>query len=146
MVKRAHELADLEREAEVPYEATRLARRAPRARGRLGWLLAAGAAALVLLAAATRGWGWLLPALAAAAAAWGVRAGRLGGIVGAGLLAVLGVALPLALFGTGTRDGTEVLFMALFAALGVACLPDLVTLLRDAELQHAYGRWARRQG
>lgn len=144
MVRRSHELADVEAEAGVPYEGTRLAQHATRARKRLAWLFFAAAALLVAYGIAASAWGWYLVAVAVGGAGLGVRADRLGGLVAAGLLATVGVLLPLALFGMGTREGFALVGMVGALGLSLAMMPDIITLIRDAELQHAFGRWARR--
>lgn len=143
VVKRSRVLDEAQAEAEIPYEETRLARRAPKARRRLVGVLLVGALALAIDAVA-RDPLWGLAAAGVAAAAWGVHARRLGGIVAAafaGLLATL-LGLTVAAF---VRPGGADLVAALVAlGLGAATLPDVLTLVRDAELQHAYGRWAKR--
>lgn len=144
MVKRARVLADVEVEADVPYERTRLARRAVRARPRLAVLLLVGAAGFLLEAALAREAMMLLGAGALAFTAWGAWKGRLGGVIAAALVGVLAMLVPLALMVVIERSVGERVIMAFVALWGAAMLPDVLTLVRDAELQHAYGRWARR--
>lgn len=145
MVKRSRVLAGIDAEADVPYEDTRLAKRAARARPRLALLLAVGAAGFALEAVLSRAPGMALGALALGAAAWGVRAGRLGGVIASALAALLGATIPLALMFVGERAIEERVVMSFIIAWALAMLPDVLTLVRDAELQYAYGRWARRE-
>ncbi|MFA5860688.1 MAG: hypothetical protein WDA16_03245 [Candidatus Thermoplasmatota archaeon] len=137
MVRRSQELADVEAKAGLPYEETRLARQAVASRKRLAALLVIGA--LAMLAAAWLPYGilWLPAAAATLIISAGVWKGKLGGVIAAALVALLAVMLPLAM---------RLAFPVILApvVLGAACLPDVVLLMRDAELQHAYGRWARR--
>jgi hypothetical protein len=150
VVKRSRVLIDAEGEAAVPYEETRLAKRAVRSRARLAGLLAAGAALLALefvaaLLQAHVAVFWLVAAPLLLAAGVGVRRGRLGAIVGAALLALVGVLLPFTVLALDAGGGwARVVGLVAPMLLAAACLPDVVLLLRDAELQHAYGRWARR--
>ena len=131
--------------ADVPYEETSLAKRAPAARRRLAALLAVGAIALAVEAFASS-WPWALAALFAMAAAWRTRAGRLDGLIAAGLAAALAAFLPLAFIAFVARTPSTVIALAVSFILGAAALPDVVLLMRDAELQNAYGIWARREG
>lgn len=144
MVKRVEVLGEAESEAGAPYEETRLAQRAVKARTRLGGLLLIATGLLLVEAVLLRSPGWALAAVLVGATAWGVRKGRLGAVVAAALVAILAVLLPLRFFFEGGRDAATLLTMAVAGVLGLAALPDVVLLLRDAELQHAYGRWARR--
>ncbi|GEM_PF-4360557 len=145
VVKKARVLdVEVDAEAEIPYEETRLARQAPRARRRLASLLAVGALLMAISAVADRSLGWALGAAAALALAWSVRRGSLGAVVGAALLALLAVLVPLRLLFVAERDLATYATFVLALAFGAACLPDVVLLLRDAELQNAYGLWARR--
>lgn len=146
MVKKVRVLdAVMAEEADRPYEETDLARRAPAARKRLTALVLLVAAALVL-EAALRGNGlWLVPALFTLGAALLLHKKRLGGLLASGFVALLCTLLPPVLFAMGARDTASVLTMGIAFVFGVACLPDLVLLVRDAELQHAYGLWARRK-
>lgn len=143
VVKPSRTLDEATADAEVAYEETRLAKRAPAARRRLVGLLVVGVLALVIDAIARNPF-WALPALFVALAAWGVNRARLSGIVGAGLSALLAAPLGIAALARGATGGD--LVAALVAiVLGVGALPDVVLLVRDAELQHAYGMWARRE-
>lgn len=147
MVKASRVLdEELRTEAEVPYEQTRLARRATAARPRLALLLALGGAAFAVEATLARD-GWMaLGAAALFAVAWGAWKGRLAGVIAAALAALLAALIPLALMFVGERAIGERVVMAFVVAWGAAMLPDVLTLVRDAELQHAYGRWAKREG
>lgn len=144
MVKRVRVVDAIEAEAGIAYEDTPLARRAIVARRRLAALLALGALVAALEAAASARWLWIVPALALAASAWGVRAGRLGGVLGAGFAAVVAVGTALWALLASDPSTADLVAWLVALALGGGALPDIVTLLRDAELQHAYGRWARR--
>lgn len=144
MVKPSRVLEGVAAEADVPYEATRLARRAARARPRLAILLLLGAAGFALEAALTRAPGMALGAIALAGSAWGARAGRLGGVIAAALAALLGALIPFALLLLGDRATGERVMLGFIIAWALAMLPDVLTLVRDAELQYAYGRWAKR--
>lgn len=144
MVKSSRVL-ETEVDADVPYEETRLARKATAARPRLAILLLVGAAGFALEAALARDAFMALGAVALAFTAWGVRQGRLGGIVAAALAAILGALIPFALMFVGERATAERVIMAFVIAWAALMLPDVLTLARDAELQHAYGRWARRE-
>lgn len=146
VVKRVRVLDEIDSEAGVPYEETRLARQAVKGRQRLFGLLLLAVGGLLIEAVAQRSFGWAIAALAVAATAWGVRKGRLGAVVAAALVALLCILLPLRLLGEGERDAAALLTMGVSVVFGLACLPDVVLLLRDAELQHSYGRWARRDG
>lgn len=142
-MKRGELLSALEAEAGVRYDDTRLARRAGPARRRLAWMLAVGAAALAVEAVVGPR-GWLAGAAALAVLAWGARAGRLAAVIGATLAALLFACLPVWFLATQDAGVPATLTLALSIVYGVAMLPDLVLLLRDAELQHAFGLWARR--
>ncbi|HVM45424.1 MAG TPA: hypothetical protein VM582_05760 [Candidatus Thermoplasmatota archaeon] len=146
MVKRVRVLdEELRNEAEVPYEQTRLARQAARSRPRLALLLALGAAAFAVEAVLARS-GWLaLGAVACAAVAYGAWRGPLAGVVAAAFIALLATLIPLGLMFVGERPLSDRVVMGFVVAWGVAMLPDVLTLIRDAELQHAYGRWAMRE-
>lgn len=146
MVKRSRVLEDeVGAEAPVPYEETPLAKRASRARRRLALVLAAGAILALARAALALSFGWVLVAAALAATAWGAREGRLGGVVSAALAALVAIMLALRVVFVGATDAPTLIQAGVAFAFGAACLPDVVTLLRDAELQHAYGLWARRE-
>lgn len=144
VVKRVRALGEAESEAGVPYEETRLARQSVKARARLSGLLLLAVAALLIEAVLQLSVGWALAAIVVGATAWGVRKDRLGAVVAAALVAMLCALLPLRFFFEGERDVAALLTMGLSMVFGIACLPDVVLLLRDAELQYAYGRWARR--
>lgn len=144
MVKRARVVEAAEQEAEVAYEQTRLAARAKRARTRLAALTGLGAMVATIEAFATGRYLWLAPALALAATAWGVRRGGLGSAVAAGFAAVLAVSISLWGALATSPSPSDLIAWLVALVLGAAALPDVVVLLRDAELQHAYGRWARR--
>lgn len=145
MVRRGDVLeTELAREADGPYEAQPIARRAPAARRRTLVLMGLGAAALAVEAAFVGG-GWPLLALAfMGLAAWLVHRGRLAGLVAAAFVALVAIGVPLALFRVGGLDVSSALRAGVGVVLAVAALPGLVTLARDAELQYAYGLWARR--
>lgn len=145
MVRRGDVLeTELAREADGPYEAQPIARKAPEARRRLLALLGLGAAALAIEAAFAGG-GWPLAALAfVGLAAWLVHRGRLAGLVAAAFAALLAIGVPLAQARLMGADAGAWLRVALSVGLGLAALPNLLTLTRDAELQYAYGLWARR--
>lgn len=145
VVKRSDVLERVAAEADLPYEETALARRAPAARRRLALLLLLGAAGFALEAAFARNAAWLLATAALALTAWGVRKGRLGGLVAAGFAGLLALLVPLALLAVGPRDAVRVVTCLVGVAFGASLLPDVVLLARDAELQHAYGLWARRR-
>lgn len=145
MVKRSRVLdTELAADAEVPYEETRLARAAAKARPRLALLLLLGAAGFVLEAALTREAFVGGAAAALALVAWGVKRGRLGATIGAAFAALLAVTVPLAFMLMFERAVGEKVIMGFVIAWGAILLPDALTLVRDAELQYAYGRWARR--
>lgn len=143
VVKRSRVL-ESEVEADVPYEETRLARKAGPARRRLAVLLLLGAVGFLFEAGITRAPLMVLGALGLGAAAWGSWRGRLGGIVAAALIAVLATLIPFAFLFLGERALGQKVALGFVIAWAVAMLPDILTLVRDAELQHAYGRWARR--
>lgn len=144
VVKQSRVLADLDAEAEIPYEKTRLARRAARARPRLAVLLLAGGAAFLVEGAMARNGWMLLAAPVLAAVAWGAWKGWLGAVVAAAFVALLALFVPIALIAMGGRALGETIALAFVSLWGLILLPDVLTLVRDAELQHAYGRWARR--
>ena len=143
VVKRGELLDALEAEAGMRYDQTSLARRAVRSRRRLAWLLAAGAVAL-LVEAVVGARGWLLGVLALAVLAWGAREGRLAAIIGAAFASVLFVALAIWALSTASHELARTLTLVLSIGYGLAMLPDIVLLVRDAELQHTFGMWARR--
>lgn len=143
VVRKSRVLDEAQAEAEIPYEETRLARRAPRARRRLFGLLLVGALALGIDAVAREPL-WAIPALGLVGAAWGVRAERLGGLVAAAFAGLLATLLGLVVLGFVRPGGADLVAALVALGLGAATLPDVLTLVRDAELQHAYGRWARR--
>lgn len=144
MVKRSEVLAGVDAEAGLRYEETALAKRAVPARRRLFFLLLLGAGAFLLEAGVTRSGWWVAAAAAVALTAWGVRRGRLGALVAAALVALLATLLPLRFLVLGLPDALGVVTGAVSVAFGLALLPDVVLLVRDAELQYAYGLWARR--
>lgn len=144
MVKKVRVVDGVEEEAGVRYEDTGLARRAVRSRRRLSGLLWVAAALLVLEAVAQGAPGWALVAVAVALAGWGTRQGRLGGVVAAGLVAFIAIGVPIRMLALGGLAASDAIALAVSAVVGLAALPDVILLLRDAELQHAYGRWARR--
>lgn len=144
VVKRSRLLEEVDAEAEVPYEQTRLARAAAKARPRVAILLLLGAGGLVIEALAQREPLWLVPAALVAACAWGTRRGALAGMIGAALTAVLAVLLPIGFAALGVEDAAGWITIIVSIAWGIALLPGVLILVRDAELQHAYGRWARR--
>lgn len=145
MVKRSRVL-ETEVEADVPYEATALARRAAKARQRLALLVLLGAAGFALESVLARSVGMGLAALALVVIALGVRKDKLAAVVGAALAAILGALVPFALMFLGEREVGETVIMGFVIAWALLLLPDVLTLVRDAELQYAYGRWARRDG
>lgn len=143
MVKRSRLLEELDAEA-TPYAETPLAKAAVGARKRLAILIALGAAGFIvegLLARDT----WMalgtLPLLLIAVSVW---MGRLGGIIAAGFVAVVAFGLAVYFLSTSGSTWPEKVPLAFVAIWAVAMTPDIVTLLRDAELQNAYGLWARR--
>lgn len=146
MVKRSEVLAGVDAEAGLPYGQTRLAQRAVGSRRRLSFFLVGGAFAFLLEAAVTRHAWWVLGAVVLGLAAWGIRKGRLGALVVAALAAVLAVLLPLRFLVLGLPDTPALVTGAVSFVFGLALLPDVLTLVRDAELQHTYGMWARREG
>lgn len=147
VVKRSRVLDELQAEAEVPYEETRLAKQALRARRHVALLLAIGAGGLALEAIVQRNALWLVPAALVLASAWSLRrSGALAGVIGAAFTAVLAVLLPLGFAALGVEDRAGWIAVVVSIAWGVALLPGVLTLVRDAELQHAYGLWARRDG
>lgn len=146
MVKRSRVLKEVEADAGLPYEQTALARKAVGARRRVSLFLAGGALAMLLEAALGPNAWWLLGALALGLFAWGVWRGRLGGIIGAALVALLCMLLPLRFLALGLPDTIPLVTGVISFVFGLALLPDVLTLVRDAELQHSYGLWARRDG
>lgn len=143
MVKRSRVL-ETELEADVAYEETRLARQAARARPRLALLLLVGAAGFALEAALARAPFMGMGAFALALVAWGAWKGRLGGVIAAAFVAIVCALVPFALMFVGEREIGERVIMGVVIAWALVMLPDVLTLVRDAELQYAYGRWARR--
>lgn len=143
-MKKSRVLAE-EVQAEVPYEETRLAKAAAPARRRLAIFLLLGAVGFVIEAALARDAWMVAGVVALAATAWGVWFGRLAGIVAAGLAALLAIGIPLGFLGMSADRSGESLALVFVVVWGLAMLPDLVTLVRDAELQSAYGRWAARE-
>ena len=144
VVKRSRVLEEAHAEADARYEETPLARRAARARPRLAVLLLVGAGGFALEAVLARS-AWMgLGAATIALVAWRAWKGTLAGVIAAALVATLGALIPFALLFVGERAFAEKLVMGFVIAWGLALLPDVLTLIRDAELQHAYGRWARR--
>lgn len=144
MVKRSRVL-ETEVDADVRYEETRLAKRATRARPRLAILLLAGVAGFAVEGALARDGFMIAGAIALVLVAWGVWKGKLGGVVAAALAAVLAVLIPLALMAALPSAWGEKVALAFVVTWGAIMLPDVLTLVRDAELQYAYGRWARRE-
>lgn len=134
---------EVDQAAELPYGRTRLAQRAPAARRRLTGILLVGSLALVIEAAASS-YTWLVPAALVVLTAWGVARARLGGLIAAGLTAALAAFLPLAFAAFLLRSASTLVALGVSFVLGVAALPDVLLLMRDAELQDAYGFWARR--
>jgi len=145
VVKRSRVL-ETEVDADVPYEETRLARQATRARPRLAILLLVGAAGFALEAALEGAIGMGLIGIALAFTATGVWKGRLGGVVAAAFAAVLAFLIPLAFLFLGERSVADRVILGFVMAWAALLFPDVLTLVRDAELQYAYGRWARRDG
>ena len=143
VVKQSRVLAEVEAEA-TPYEATPLAKKAHKARPRLALLVGLGAAGFAAEGALARDGWMLLGAAALALVAWGVWKGRLGAVIATGFVAVLAFGVPLALMGMDRSTWAEKLPLLFVTAWSLALLPDLLTLIRDAELQNAYGMWARR--
>lgn len=133
-MKRSRVLEEID--ADITYDQTRLAKRAPGARKRLAALLLAGAALCVIPLSV----GWGMAAIALGAIAWAVWRGRLGGIVSAALAALVAVMLPLRLVFIGEFEWWALAPLV----LGLATLYDIVLLIRDAELQNAFGLWAKR--
>lgn len=146
VVKRSEVLAGVDAEAGLPYAQTRLAQRAVGARRRLSFFLLGGVVAFLLEAALARNAWWLLGAVALGLTAWGLRKGRLGALVAAALAAVLAVLLPLRFLVLGLPEAPGIVTGIVSVVFGLALLPDVLLLVRDAELQYAYGMWARREG
>lgn len=144
MVKSSRVLDELEAEADVPYEETKLARKATRARPRLALLLILGAAGFALEAFIVQSAWPALGAVILAFTAAGVWKGWLGGVIAAAFSAVLATLISLALLFMGERDVGARVILGFVIVWGAAMLPDVLTLVRDAELQYAYGRWAKR--
>lgn len=144
MVKRSDVLARVQAEADLPYERTTLAQRAVPARRRLSLILLLGAALLALETLLTRNPAWLLPAAFVALASWGARRGHLAALIAAGFTALLAILIPFALMMTIARDPVSIITGIVSIAFGASLLPDVILLARDAELQYAYGMWARR--
>lgn len=142
-MKRSRLLEELDAEA-TPYAQTPLAQRAVRARPRLGVLLLVGAAGFVLEGALARSAWMLAGALLLALVAWGAWKGRLGAVIAAGFVSVVAFGVSVWLLATAGSAWAERVPLAFLALWALALLPDLVTLMRDAELQNAYGMWARR--
>lgn len=145
MVKRSRllERTELE-EGAPPYAETDLARRAAKARPRLAILAVVGAAGFGLEAALARDPAMALGAILLALAAFGVWRGRLGAVVAVALASALAIFVPLALFALGGVSLDEGVPMAFAVVWGALLVPDVILLFRDAELQYAYGMWARR--
>lgn len=147
MVKRSRVLSEeVEAKAELPYAQTRLARRAAKARPRIAVVLLLGAAGFALEAALARDALMGAGALALVATAWGAWRGRLGGVIAAALAATLAILVPAAMLFLVERAIAERVVMGFVIVWGALMVPDVVTLIRDAELQYAYGLWARRDG
>lgn len=127
----------------MPYEETKLARRSPAARRRLAALLVAGAAACAVAAWWRRDTSWLLGAASLPLVALVVLRGRLGGLIAAALAALVTAGLSIWWL-AHAPPAADAVALAVALALALASLPDVVLLVRDAELQHAYGMWARR--
>lgn len=143
VVKKSRLLEELDAEA-TPYAATPLAKRAIGARKRLALLFALGAAGFAVEGALARDT-WMIvgtiPLLLIAASVW---FGRLGGIIAAGFVAVVAFGVSVYFLATSGSTWPEKIPLAFVAIWGIVLLPDIVTLIRDAELQNAYGMWARR--
>lgn len=138
-------ILDVDVAADVPYEETRLAKQAVRGRKRLVGVLLVGALVTALEGFVTRAPLMGIATLYLLAAAWGVHRGTLWGIVAAGLAGILATFVPLAAWATMGIARPDLIPALVAVVLGVATLPDVVLLARDAELQHAYGKWARRE-
>lgn len=146
LVVKASRVLDVEvgQAADLPYEETRLAKRAPGARKRLTGILLVGAVALAIEAYATS-FAWLGPCAFVLLVAFRLQGPRLGAIMGAGLVATLAALLPLALLFFIEHSPSTLVALGVSFVLGVAALPDVILLMRDAELQNAYGLWAKRE-
>jgi hypothetical protein len=136
-----HELAEA---ADGPYEAQPLARKAPAARRRLLGLALVAMVVLLIELAFTRAGFPLVAALYVGACAWMLKRQKLGGIIGGAFAAILAITLPVAFWRLGGADAGDLFRGVVSIGLGLAAVPDLITLARDAELQYAYGRWATR--
>lgn len=146
MVKRVPTLArEVAQASDGPYERQPIALKAPRSRRRLIGLLAVGLLALLVEAAFARGGFPLVAAFYLVACGALLHREKLGGLIATAFAALLAVALPLGLLKMGAPDAGQLLRGAVSVGLGLAAMPDLVTLVRDAELQYAYGRWALRR-
>lgn len=145
VVKKSRVLKESNAEADVPYAQTRLARQASRARPRVTILLALGVFGFLFEAALTQSVAWALAAVALALLAWGTRAGKLSAMIGATFVAVVALLVPVVIALVLKPAQADVVTLAFVAVWGLAMLPDTVTLLRDQELQHAFGLWARRE-
>lgn len=144
VVKESRVLEAVQAEADLPYPETRLAKAAPRARRRLATVLLLGALVGVLEFAFAGTWLALAAGAWCGASAWGVWKARLGGTLAAGFVATLAALVPLAAWGVLGLSRPDLMLAIVVSALGFGALPDVVTLIRDAELQHAYGLWAKR--
>lgn len=148
VVKRVPTLArEVAQASDGPYERQPIAQKAPASRRRVIGLLGVGLLLLLIEAAFARGGFPLVAAIYLVACGALLHRQRLGGIIATTFAALLAIALPLGLLKTaGALDAGDYIRGAVSIVLGLAALPDLVTLVRDAELQYAYGRWALRDG
>lgn len=142
VVKKARLLADLDAEA-TPYAQTPLAKRAVKARPRLALLILVGVAIFVIEGALARDTWMMVGTLPLVVIALSVWKGRLGGIIAAGFVAIVAFGLPLYFLATSGSSWAEKVPLAFISAWALVLLPDILTLVRDAELQNAYGNWAR---
>lgn len=146
VVKRSRILEEVaEGEGARRYEETELARRAGPARRRLTVLLILGAIGFLIEAVFARAPVMGLGTLVLALVAWGAWSGRLGGVVAAAMAAVLGMFVPIAFMLVGSQPLETRIAMVFVIVWGALLLPSVILLLRDAELQNAYGRWAQRE-
>lgn len=145
VVKQSRVLEEVAQGADVRYEETRLARGAVRARPRLAILLVLGVAGFALEAALSRSLWWGLGAAGLLLIALGVHRNRLDATVAATLAAAMALLIPSVYALVLKPAQPLVVLLAFVAVWGLAMLPDAVLLLRNHELQHAFGLWARRE-
>ncbi len=145
VVKRGDVLDKVEHEADGPYEVQPLAKRARASRRRVVGNLAIGVVLLTIEAAFARSPGFAFLAVLLALTAFLLHRNKLSGVIGAAFAAAVAIGAPLAALRVGDPGFGEYVRTAVSVVLGLAAAPDLVTLVRDAEMQYAYGRWAARE-